>query len=357
MKRSQFIFFLLFIALYVFSTSQRCLSYDPEKGYSFTDKVVLAYYYIWYQESYWLDERKVDLDGLHPLLGAYNSWDPWVVDKHLAQMHRAKIDAIAVSWAYSPKEKGQNGTLDHIYEIAPKYNLKVTIDFEHGQGTMDEIYKELYYFLNRYKDHPAMLKVEGDPVVMIWTAWAHTPKEWQDLFKKLEAAGISTFPIMSGSYTNGEGKKYLNPFRSLEEYTLCDIEDGQLASFMQRMRKLVDEYNEETGYRIGKPAQHHATISPGYDETRQVGRKFSGNGWLGAGWKDRGKFGVQYPDDPVGAYYKGTFEAAMSSNPDWLHISTFNELYEWSHIEATVEFGYKYIDLTAKFVEEFKKAK
>ena len=56
----------------------------------------------------------------------------------------------------------------------------------------------------------------------------------------------------------------------------------------------------------------------------------------------------------MGAYYRGTFEAAMSSNPDWLHVSTFNELYEWSHIEATVEFGYSYIDLTAQFAAELK---
>ena len=74
----------------------------------------------------------------------------------------------------------------------------------------------------------------------------------------------------------------------------------------------------------------------------------------GAGWKDRGKFGATYPDDPAGAYYRGTFEAAMQSNPDWLHISTFNELAEFSHIEATFEHGYTYIDLTAEFVKKFK---
>jgi hypothetical protein len=32
----------------------------------------------------------------------------------------------------------------------------------------------------------------------------------------------------------------------------------------------------------------------------------------------------------------------MNSNPDWLNISTFNELAEFSHIEATFEHGYKY---------------
>lgn len=330
---------------------------DPEGGFAFSDKVVLVYYYIWYDETKFLETRKVHLDGLHPLVGAYNSWEPAIIDKHLQQMKRAKIDAIAVSWRDDPGEKGQNITLDRVYDTAVKYGLKVTIDFEHAKLSLDKVYQELHYFLARYKNHPAMLKVEGEPVVMIWSAWAHSPKEWKDLFQKLADEGLPSFPIMSGSYRGGTGKDYLDPFRSLEEYTLVDVEDCKLAEFFQQMRQHVDDYNLEKGFKNGKPAQHHATISPGYDETRQKGRNFEHGGWLGAGWKDRGKFGVHYPDDPVGAYYRGTFEAAMKSNPDWLHISTFNELYEWSHIEATFEFGYKYIDLTAEFVEKFKNQK
>jgi hypothetical protein len=196
--------------------------------------------------------------------------------------------------------------------------------------------------------------VEGQPVVMVWTAWGHTPEEWSGIFDKLREEGIDAFPIMSGSYMGGDGKRYLGPFRSLEEYTLVDVEDSELAQFMQTMRGHIDEYNRTKGRQTGKLAQHHATISPGYDETRNPSRKTSAGGFKGAGWKDRTKFGVQYPDDPEGAYYRGTFEAAMRSDPDWLHISTFNELYEFSHIEATFEHGYTYIDLTAELVAEFK---
>ena len=50
-----------------------------------------------------------------------------------------------------------------------------------------------------------------------------------------------------------------------------------------------------------------------------------------------------------------TFDAALSSNPDWIHITSFNELAEHTHIEPTKEFGWFYIDMTAKFVDEFKK--
>lgn len=327
---------------------------DPEKGFAFNDKVVLAYYYIWYDESKWLETRQDHLAGLFPLAGAYNSWEPCIIEKHLRQMQRAKIDAVACSWWEDPAPNSMNDKLGRIYDLAENYGLKITIDFEHGQSTLEEIYRELSYFLKRFQDHRSMLKVDGLPVVMIWSAWAHTPDEWRGIFTRLEAEGMATFPIMSGSYRGGNGAAYLNPFRSLEEYTLVDIEDSQLAGFMQTMRGHVDAYNKKEGFKNGKPAQHHATISPGYDERLLQHRQTRHGGWLGAGWKDRTKFGVNYPDDPEGAYYRGTFEAAMSSNPDWLHVSTFNELYERSHIEATVEHGYFYIDLTAEFVEIFK---
>ena len=335
---------------------------DSSQGFAFTDKVVLAYYYIWFSEDKWLKPTaeggwKELLEGLHPLVGAYNSWDPAIIEKHMQQMNRALIAALAVSWSYDAKTHGMNATLDTIFEKAVAHKLKITIDYEHGGSPLETVDHDLFYFLNRYKDHPAMLKVDGCPVVMIWTAWRHTPAEWQGVFGRLEKAGIKAFPIMSGSYGNGRGKAYLGPFRALEEYTLVDIEDCQLADFMKTMRGHIDDYNKTQGLPNGKPAQHHATISPGYDETRNPGRKTKNGGVNGAGWKDRTKFGVHYPDDPAGAYYRGTFEAAIKSNPDWLHISTFNELAEFSHIEATFEHGYTYIDLTAEFVRQFKSQK
>jgi len=337
---------------------------DAATGFAFGDKVVLAYYYMWYTEEKWLappgEGGRQELEGLHPVVGAYNSWDPDIIDKHLRQLERARVDALACSWWLEPGERGMNQKLDMVFDAALSRGLKVTIDFERGGAPQDQVYQQLQYFLARYREHPAMLRVEGDAVVMVWTSWAHTPEEWRDIFGRLEAEGLRSFPIISGDFDAcmeaDLTSKYLGPFRSLEQYTLVDNEDCELGAYMQRMRAAIDEYNEREGHRAGRPAQHHATISPGYDETRNPGRRYDAGGTRGAGWKDRGKFGVYYPDDPVGAYYRGTFEAAMSSNPDWLHVSTFNELYEWSHIEATVEFGYRYIDLTAEFVEQFKKS-
>jgi hypothetical protein len=273
------------------------------------------------------------------LVGAYDSWDPTIIETHMQQMNRALIDALAVSWWYDPKTNDPDQVLDLIFEKAVAHNLKITVDDEHGRAPLDTVYHDLSYFLDRYKDHPARWNVEGQPFVMVWTAWGHTPGKWQGLFDRLANAGFTAFPIMSGSYQSGKGKDYLGPFRSLAEYTLVDSADCQLADFMKTMRGHIDDYNRTAGLKHGKPPQHHATISPGYDETGNPGRLTKKGGFKGSGWKDRTKLGVNYPDDPAGTYYRGTFEAALSSRPDWLHISTFNELAEFSHIEATFEHG------------------
>ena len=86
---------------------------DSSRGFAFTDKVVLAYYYIWFNENNWIKTiaeggRKEGLEGLHPLVGAYNSWDPTIIEKHMQQMNRALIDALAVSWWYDTKTNGLN---------------------------------------------------------------------------------------------------------------------------------------------------------------------------------------------------------------------------------------------------------
>ena len=126
-------------------------------------------------------------------------------------MNRALIDALAVSWWYDEKPNGPNRILDTVFEKAVAHNLKITIDFEHGRAPLDKVYHDLFYFLNRYKNHPAMLKVEGKPVVMVWTVWGHTPAEWKGLFDKLEKAGIDAFPIMSRQLPKRRGEELSGP--------------------------------------------------------------------------------------------------------------------------------------------------
>lgn len=309
-----------------------------DRGFSISDKVVIAYYYIWFTKG-WFNRTEGNagaaMDDINPIVGSYDSWDSHVIEEHVKMAKRTRIDAFAVSWWFDDSRKGMNDRLAMVFEKARKYGLKIAINLETDKRKKDKITQALEYYLEKYSNDPAVLKVDGIPVVMIWGVSKFSNRRWSNIFKQLQEEGLNAFYIPSWS----TDPKYLGPFRALEIYSLVDIKDDELAGYFKKQRKEVDVYNRDNP---DTPAQWHATIMPGYDETKIPGRK---EGPCGAGWKDRDS----------GRYYRRTFEAAMASNPDWIRISTFNELAEHSHIEPMEEFGYLYIDMTAEFVEKFKK--
>lgn len=79
-----------------------------------------------------------------------------------------------------------------------------------------------------------------------------------------------------------------------------------------------------------------ATICPGYDDKRIPGR-------------------VGYCQERQnGTYYEQTFNAAKSSDPDWLLITSFNEWPENTYIEPSKKYGFNYLLMTEKFSADFK---
>jgi hypothetical protein len=309
-----------------------------DNGYSFSDKVVIAYYYIWFTKG-WFNNTEGNagnaLADIHPILGTYDSNNPTVVEEHIKMAKRAKIDAFAVSWWHDrPEGDKRDDILDLVFQKAAAGDFKITIDLEADGMPVEAITNCLRYYLSRYSNHKAVLKVDGKPALLVWGSSTHPPEQWQQIFDNLDKEGLHAFYFTSGQLN----PKYLGPFSAPELYTSVDVNDKDLPACYQWCRRTADEYNKS---HPDKPAQWHATIMPGFDERGIPGRE---NGPGGAGWKDRDN----------GKYYRMTFDAALSSNPDWIHITSFNELAEHTHIEPTREFGWLYIDMTAKFVDEFK---
>jgi len=48
------------------------------------------------------------------------------------------------------------------------------------------------------------------------------------------------------------------------------------------------------------------------------------------------------------------WNAAIKADPDWVMITSFNEWHKGTEIEPSIEYGEKYVELTAKLVREFK---
>ena len=300
------------------------------------DRIALAYYYIWFTPQVWPTkpaEGRLALEDIHPILGKYDSADPEVIAAHVEMAQRAKLDAFAVSWFHTPEWTAK---LEKVIEIAGPRNLKICIDLE-GDGKKPEaIYESLLYYLRSHRDDARLLRKEGVPVVLMWGTWNQPPEVWRDLFRRLEAQGAPGYFLPS----HQPDPAYLIALRGLEIYALVDTDD--LHAFYQDLAAKVRAF-DDTPEGKRRPAQFCGTIMPGFDERKIAGRE-SGPG--GAGWRGREN----------GEYYRRTFDAVMAAGADWLHVTSFNELDEHTHIEPTEEFGYQYVDLTAEFVERFKAA-
>jgi hypothetical protein len=98
-----------------------------------------------------------------------------------------------------------------------------------------------------------------------------------------------------------------------------------------RWARRVEEWEQRTN----QPKLWLATISPGWDDLRAGCRA-----------------DVRVPNTPHrrdrenGALYQATFDAALSSNPDWLLLSSFNEWVEGTYIEPSAQYGDKYLEMT-----------
>jgi hypothetical protein len=77
-------------------------------------------------------------------------------------------------------------------------------------------------------------------------------------------------------------------------------------------------------------------VLPGYDDTRVPGRK-----------------GTYIVPRNNGATYRSSWSGALASNPDWITITSFNEWFEGSMIEPSVQYGNLYLNITQQFAKQW----
>lgn len=100
----------------------------------------------------------------------------------------------------------------------------------------------------------------------------------------------------------------------------------------QTFRAQLDSYNRASGTdRIWA-----APVQPGYNDTRL-----------------RGANGYIVPRDD-GATYRTSWLGAMSSSPDWVMVTTFNEWFEGTMIEPSRRYHGLYLRLTKRYSREWR---
>jgi hypothetical protein len=283
-----------------------------------------AFYYPWYTKVSWRSPELSD----HPL-EPYASADRETIERHIRQAKEAGIDGFISSWWGPGSETDAN--LVTLLDVAQEESFLVAIYFEtlneSGARPAEECVRWLEYAIRNYGDHPAYARVEGMPLLVVWASGAAPLETWRETFDKLRQAGRDAFYIGMGYQVS-----ILEVFDGLHEYGVFTYED---------LEGIVPATG--TGVRYfgllsegSRPKLWAATVQPGYDDRLITGRQGL----------------VQERED--GAYYRRTWEAALSSTPDWIFITSWNEWWETTHIEPGQTFGSLYLEITREFAQRWK---
>jgi len=287
-------------------------------------KLVWAFYYPWYTANSWSSSQLKDRPAQ-----PYSSDDPKAIARHIEEAQAAGIDGFISSWWGPGHYTDKN--LKLLLEAARARGFLVTIYFEtlkNGGGRdRDEIYKWLSYFIPTYRDHPALMKVNGKPLIVVWASESVPLATWEEVFGTLRAQGLDALYLAMGRNTAS-----LEVFDGLHEYGVFTIPDlasaMKLASRATRYYALLED--------APRPRIWASTTQPGYDERLIPGRQ--------------GRF----QDRQNGAFYRSTWEAALASDPDWIFITTWNEWPEHTYVEPSQLYGDQYLRLTREYAGRWK---
>lgn len=288
------------------------------------DRLVVAFYYTWFDENTWSYDRLSDLPAQ-----PYVSRDRGVMGRHIDQAKAAGIDAFLVAW-YGPGGGNQTeGNLTALLEEAAARNFKIGILFETDSpfmGGVDAISGALSHALSTHVNQPAFLRVDGRPVIFFWRPTIYGVETWRSIRNQVDA-GYGSIWI-----AEGVNPAYMAVFDGHHLYSNTWNPPSDLDATNQKFARWVNQARQDYGsYKFWV-----ATVMPGYNDVRVR----PGSGFA----KDR----------EGGAYYERSWQAAINSQPNWIVITSFNEWPEGTYIEPSAAFGDQYLQSTGRWSQQFK---
>ena len=285
---------------------------------------VLAYYYIWFEESSW-DRAKVD----YPMLGRYSSDDREVMRQHVRWAKEAGIDGFIVSWKSTlPLDR----RLEQLMEVAREEDFKLAIiyqglDFGRQPLPIERIGADLDHFIERYSADP-VFDILGGPTVLWSGTWEFSVDEIErvsrtrslrsgcDWTSSLEPQCIQ----LLATEKNAAGVRRLAGLVDGNAYYWSSVNPGTFPGYDEKLVEMRDAVKETDGLWI-------APAAPGFD-ARLIG-------------------GQTVVDRAGGDTLRREFDAAYASSPDAIGLISWNEFSENSHVEPSELHGTRALDVLA----------
>ena len=190
----------------------------------------------------------------------------------------------------------------------------------------NNIVRQLRYILTTYANSNYFFHWHGKPVIFFWNPLGNgrTLALWQAVRSQVDPHNATIWSA------EGVDTSLLNVFDGLHLFSAAywGILHNNIAAVDQGFRAKINAFNQA----------HHtqkiwaAGVLPGYNDTKVPGRK-----------------GTYIVPRNNGATYRTSWNGALSSNPDWVTITTFNEWFEGAMIEPSVTYGTQYLDITQQF--------
>ncbi|UCG46513.1 MAG: glycoside hydrolase family 99-like domain-containing protein [Phycisphaerales bacterium] len=305
---------------------------------------VMAFYYPWYgvpdgpggagRVVHWgrIDAAAKDIAASthYPQLGAYDSHDPKVIERHCRWAKEGGIDTFIVSWwghgHYTDR------AMTAILDGCERSSMSACIYYETVPAPRTPAAAaDILRVLGRYGGHPAHLKVKGRPVVFVYGRALQEMglTEWR------KAVGIINERYEGGAVVIGDQFSYgaARVFDGVHTYNTAGMLRGKDRAGVREWAAATYSSWVDLADRAGKIST--LTVIPGYDDTK-----------------------IRKPglavDRYEGASYRIQWEEAIRADPHWVLITSFNEWHEGSEVEPSAEYGRKYLELTAGFAREFK---
>jgi hypothetical protein len=316
------------------STAARLASGESVAVTPMAPHLVLAHYYPWYTPESWRDPELLDRP-----LQLYSSDDPAAIGRQTEQARSAGIDAFVVSWQGRTNAMNDRRTR-LVLDAAARSGMRACVYFETtvANPTADPSRptdpKTMVQWLedaaDMYGSHPAYLRVDGRPVIFVYSASRLAEREWSRVLEAVRASGRN--PVVIGDFFHSP---------------LINVLDGeyQYINVMMSAADVEDHYRTESlrvrTFNLLRPGSARrvwvASVSPGYDDRRLSARREH-----------------VLIDRANGAVYDEQWRAATTLAADWVVITTWNEYFENTGIEPTERFGTTYLDATRKWSERFK---
>ena len=287
------------------------------------DRLVLAFYYAWYDNKTWTSGKIPDLPETR-----YSSADREAMSRHIDQAKAAGIDALVLNWWGKGNQTEKN--LSALLDLAAQKGFRVAVDFDPNSpfmsGTAGYV-DNLRHLLAVHAAHPAYLRYQGRPVIFFFNTSRLSVAAWQNIRDQADPGRAALW------IAEGTNLSYLSVFDGHHLYSITwtsrTAPSQTLPSWGERVRK----YNRDHG--TGK--LWVATVMPGYDDRNARSGGFA-----------RSRDG--------GDYYRQCWQAAIASQPHWVIVNSFNEWLEGTYIEPSQVYGSLYLDLTRDWAARFKSA-